>query len=78
MSKRKPQTAPPRAAVEEACGRLAADMYDLLRALAPSDEALGHFRNARVEVLKGVRSFIDSRIERLSRERPKGTPVTID
>ncbi len=78
MSKRKPAAARPRTAGDEAYARLAADICDLLRALAPSEEALGHFRSARVEVLKGVRAVIDSRIERLSRERPKGTAVTID
>ena len=78
MSKRKPAAARPRAAADEAYARLAGDICDLLRALAPSEEALGHFRSARVEVLKGVRSVIDSRIQRLSKDRPKGTTVTID
>ncbi len=78
MSKKKPAAARPRTTADEAYARLAADICDLLRTLAPSEEALGHFRNARVEVLKGVRAVIDSRIERLSAERPKGTSVTID
>lgn len=78
MSKRRPAAPRPRAAADETYKRLAGDICDLLRVLAPSEEALGHFRNARVEVLKGVRAIIDSRIERLSRERQKGMPVTID
>lgn len=38
----------------------------------------GHFRNSRVEFLKGIRSLIDDRIERMSREERKGTHVTVE
>ena len=37
-----------------------------------------HFRNARVEVLKGIRSMLDARIERLSQSAQKGTKVTVE
>ncbi|MDQ6664330.1 MAG: hypothetical protein M3Z23_08040 [Acidobacteriota bacterium] len=38
-----------------------------------------HFRNSRVEFLKGVRSLIDHRIERLSRNpQQRGTTVPVD
>jgi hypothetical protein len=37
-----------------------------------------HFRNARIEVLKGVRSMLDARIERLSKQAPKGTTVPVE
>ncbi|HKW98677.1 MAG TPA: hypothetical protein VJN43_13150 [Bryobacteraceae bacterium] len=37
-----------------------------------------HFRNARVEVLKGIRSLLDARIERLSQHAQKGTKVNVD
>jgi len=37
-----------------------------------------HFRNARVEVLKGIRSLLDARIEHLSQHEPKGTKVTVE
>lgn len=38
-----------------------------------------HFRNARVEFLKGIRSLIDNRIERLSKVEPKGgTRVVVE
>lgn len=78
MSKKKPAAPRQRTAADEAYARLAGDICNLLRALAPSEEALDHFRTARVEVLKGVRAVIDGRIDRLSAERRKGTPVTID
>ncbi|HTS47697.1 MAG TPA: hypothetical protein VMH05_07120 [Bryobacteraceae bacterium] len=37
-----------------------------------------HFHNARVEVLKGMRSIIDARIDRLSQQEKKGTRVTVE
>ena len=37
-----------------------------------------HFRNARVEMLKGVRSMLDARIEHLSQQEKKGHKVTVE
>jgi len=37
-----------------------------------------HFRKARVEVLKGIRSLLDARIERLSQHGQKGTAVSVE
>ena len=43
-----------------------------------SDATRDHFRNSRVEFLKGVRSLLDARIARLQREENKGTHVVIE
>jgi hypothetical protein len=43
-----------------------------------SDATKDHFRNSRVEFLKGIRSLIDYRIEHLSRQERKGTHVTVE
>jgi hypothetical protein len=43
-----------------------------------SDTTRDHFRNSRVEFLKGIRSLIDDRIAYLSREERKGTHVTVE
>ena len=43
-----------------------------------SAEARQHLRNARVEVLKAVRSLIDERIEHLSRQEHKGVKVSVE
>lgn len=43
-----------------------------------SDATNDHFRNARVEFLKGVRSLIDDRINRLAKDEPKGTRVVVE
>ena len=43
-----------------------------------SETTRDHFRNSRVEFLKGVRSLIDERISHLSPEETKGTKVTVE
>ncbi|MBZ5727436.1 MAG: hypothetical protein LAP87_20865 [Acidobacteriia bacterium] len=44
-----------------------------------SEATRGHFRNSRVEFLKGLRSLLDDRIAHLSREAEhKGTHVTVE
>ena len=43
-----------------------------------ADDARGHFRAARVEVLKGVRSLIDHRIDTLSKRPRRGTAIEVD
>ena len=37
-----------------------------------------HFRNSRVEFLKGLRSLLDSHISHLGREESKGTHVNVE
>jgi hypothetical protein len=37
-----------------------------------------HFRNSRVEFLKGIRSLLDDRIAHLSRKEHKGTRVAVE
>lgn len=43
-----------------------------------SDATKDHFRNSRIEFLKGIRSLIDDRIDRLSKDEPKGTHVVVE
>jgi hypothetical protein len=42
------------------------------------EETQEHFRKARVEILKGIRSMLDARIERLSQHPQKGTKVAVE
>lgn len=45
----------------------------------PPPSAGKHFREARLELLRGIRELIDHRIDRLSRNRNgKGTRVVVD
>jgi hypothetical protein len=41
-------------------------------------ETKEHFRNARMEFLKGVRSVLDDRINHLASHEAKGTHVTVE
>jgi hypothetical protein len=43
-----------------------------------SEATKDHFRNSRIEFLKGMRSLIDDRISHLSRHEQKGTHVTVE
>ena len=43
-----------------------------------SEATQHHFRNSRVEFLKGIRSLIDDRIDQLSKNPAKGTQVTVE
>jgi len=43
-----------------------------------SETTRDHFRNSRVEFLKGLRSLIDDRIAHLSRKEQKGTRVAVE
>jgi hypothetical protein len=43
-----------------------------------SAKSAEHFRKARVEFLKGLRTIIDERIEKLSQTPPKGTSVPVE
>jgi len=46
---------------------LCTELKEFLRSLEPPAEATEHFRNARIEMLKGMRRLIDHRIEHLRR-----------
>jgi hypothetical protein len=43
-----------------------------------TDATRNHFRNSRVEFLKGIRSLLDARIAHLSRDEHKGTHVVVE
>jgi hypothetical protein len=43
-----------------------------------SDATRNHFRQSRVEFLRGLRSIIDDRINHIMRDEQKGTHVTVE
>lgn len=51
---------------------------ELLRRLGPPPEARRHFDAARVELLKGLRSLIDQRINDISKHETKGASITVE
>lgn len=59
--------------------RMCEELKDFLRAIEPPPEAVQHFRNARIEMLKGVRELIDRRIEHASRRSPQhGQKIVVE
>jgi hypothetical protein len=65
---------------EERCFCMGAgpELFSIFKKLGP-DSARQHFRNARVEMLKGMRVLIDKRIEDLSKPaETKGTRLTVE
>jgi len=57
---------------------LCEDFKNLLRSVEPSPEVREHFRNARIEVLKGFRQIIDNRIQHLSRREQAGQKISVE
>lgn len=54
------------------------ELFAVFKKLGP-DSARHHFRNARVELLKGMRELIDKRIDELSKDQEKkGTTVAVE
>lgn len=54
------------------------EFFSLFRKMGPGAAARDHFRAARVEFLKGLRSLLDDRIEALSRAEKKGSKVVVE
>jgi hypothetical protein len=53
-------------------------LSELLRRLAPPDQARRHFETARIEFLKGLRAVLDARIERHSKPKARGQAINIE
>jgi hypothetical protein len=61
------------------CCRVSDTFRRVFRAFGPSGEAREHFRQSRLEFLKGIRKLIDKRIEKASAAPPqKGSPIVVD
>ncbi len=63
---------------EHFCVQVGEAFRRLADILTPPEEAEKHFRQARIEMLKGVRNLIDHRIEVLSRSHARGTKITVE
>ena len=57
---------------------VATEIKNFLRCFEPAPDVAAHFRNARIEVLKGVRQMIDNRITNLSRSGQTGHSITVE
>jgi hypothetical protein len=59
------------------CGVVGPQIEALLDHVWP-EKTQEHFRNARIEMLKGIRGMLDARIDRLSQHNQKGTRLTVE
>lgn len=68
----------PKQQAESACKRIKEGVGDFFNMFLPPEEACTHFREARIEVLRGFRAILDARIEHLSSRGTHGTRVTVE
>jgi len=64
------------------CGCMGAGpaLTQFLRALGPSEQVSQHFKNAQLEVMKGLRAFLDEQIAARTTAQPgtQGTRITVE
>jgi hypothetical protein len=54
------------------CGTIRKGLEEAAELFSPPETACNHFREARIEFLRGIRDIVDHRIDRLSRNKPTG------
>jgi hypothetical protein len=64
--------------VDAFCDALRDGLRQAADSVTPPEPALGHFREARIEFLRGIRALIDHRINRMSRTKGSGTSVVVE
>lgn len=69
---------PAAAPIDAFCDALRDSLHSVADFFTPPRSALDHFRESRIEMLKGVREIIDHRIDRLSRRGSQGSRVSVD
>jgi hypothetical protein len=60
------------------CGTIRKLADEVVAALRPNPKVTDHFREARVQILLGVRQLIDDRIDHLHRTDSKGSRVVVE
>lgn len=51
----------------------------LFKEFGPSEEVVNHFRQSRIEFLKGIRTILDERIEHLQHpHQQKGAKINVE
>ena len=64
--------------IDDFCECLRRGLQEVCNAFTPPEDAANHFREARIEVLRGIRALIDHRIDHLSRAKNTGTRVVVE
>lgn len=67
-----------RAPIDLLCDSIREGLHHLADMVTPPQSARDHFRESRIEVLKGIRDIVDHRIDRLSRRQSQGSRVPVD
>jgi iron-sulfur cluster repair protein YtfE (RIC family) len=70
--------APNRAYIDDICDFVRNTLNSMADAVTPPAEACQHFRESRIEFLRGIRTIIDHRIDHLSRKNQTGARVNVD
>jgi len=61
------------------CGTIRKGLEEAAELFFPPETACNHFREARIEFLRGIRDIVDQRIERLSRSKStSGTRIVVE
>jgi hypothetical protein len=60
------------------CQGLGPAFTEFLRRVGPPEEARRHFDAARVEVLKGLRTILDRRIQQATRGKARGEKIKVE
>lgn len=63
--------------IDDICREFRAGLEFLVDNFAPPESACRHFREARIEMLRGLREIIDHRIDRLSRDKKPATGTRV-
>ena len=64
--------------IDDICDCLRRGLHEVCDAFTPPEAAGNHFREARIELLRGIRALIDHRIDHLSRTKNSGTHVVVE
>jgi hypothetical protein len=71
-------SAPGSAHIDAICDCIRKGLETISDALTPPEAARKHFRESRIEFLRGIREVIDHRIDHLSRRGDEGTRITVE
>ena len=66
------------APIDTICDCVRRGLEAIADAVTPPESACNHFRESRIEFLRGIREIIDHRIDRLSRSKSTGTRVVVE
>lgn len=65
--------------IDEFCNCMRRGLESIVDAFTPPESACKHFRESRIEFLRGIREIIDHRIDRLSgKGQSAGTKIVVE